>query len=384
VPRIDDARGFKRILLGIEDGEGNFHVAFLGKWSSYVLRDLQLAASRDKRLQEAAKLRATADEVYKRDYPYACGAEFCRMRFKSRNGLRIHAAAKARHQGDWEISTQPSLRVSLMADAADFTFEAFTPEGAVNFYRSKAAGGRFAFDYRDVWQAEHAKSFVVAKVMTADVLDDLHDAVDQAINDGLAFEDFRDNLEPILKAKGWWGKRPMTDPLTGEEREVQLGSNRRLQIIYDTNLRTSYAAGAYEQSMQAQALLPYWRYIDPSANPRLQHLGWSGTVLRKDNPWWASHLPPLAYNCHCYVDDLGPEDLSRHPLSASAPPDETYTYSIRAPARRVRSRLAFTLPSPTTSVSALALTAHWPISSPAHHRPSATSSRRFPRRQPAL
>ena len=38
---------------------------------------------------------------------------------------------------------------------------------------------------------------------------------------------------------------------------------------------------------------PYWRYQHNAAvHPRIQHLDWSGLVLRADDPWWGTHYPP--------------------------------------------------------------------------------------------
>jgi len=209
---------------------------------------------------------------------------------------------------------------------AAFDFTALPPEKAVEFFRRK--GFQIGFDYRDVWQAEHAKAFTVAKAMTADLLQDIRGVVDKALADGIAFEDFRGELEPILRARGWWGRQMMTDPLTGEDREVQLGSARRLQIIYDTNIRTSLAAGRWEQIQRVKAARPYLRYVDPNPNPRPEHLAWSGTILPADDPWWDTHYPPNGWNCTCYVDSLSEDDLDRYGFTRNdkAPPSPTRSY----------------------------------------------------------
>lgn len=199
----------------------------------------------------------------------------------------------------------------------DFEFHALPFEQAVKFFRAK--GLKAGFDYRDVWQQEHQRSFTVAKAMTVDLLQDIRGAVDQAIADGIDFEDFRNNLEPILKAKGWWGQRLMRDPLTGEKRQVELGSSRRLGIIYDTNLRTSYSEGRYQQAQAVKKYRPYVEYIDPSANPRPHHLAWSGTVVPLDSEWAQAHWPPLAYKCACEMNTLSESDVARENLEVTMP-----------------------------------------------------------------
>jgi uncharacterized protein with gpF-like domain len=210
--------------------------------------------------------------------------------------------------------------------AADFDFTAMPPEEAVKYFERK--GFKVGFAWQDVWQQEYARAFTVAKAMTTDLLQDIRTMVDKAIEDGIAFEDFKKNLTPILRARGWWGRQLMVDPLTKEKREVQLGSVRRLQIIYDMNLRMSYSAGSWEQVQRTKALLPYLRYVDPDARPRPEHLDWSGTVLPADDPWWESHYAPNGWNCKCYVDSLGQNDLDRYgyAISPAAPRDEMVTY----------------------------------------------------------
>ncbi len=108
------------------------------------------------------------------------------------------------------------------------------PREAVEHFRAK--GYHIGFDWRDTDAATHRHSFTVAKVMEVDILEDIRSEVDRAIAEGITFEEFHDNLEPRLKEKGWWGRQQMVDPLTGELRNVELGSPRRLRIIFDTHV----------------------------------------------------------------------------------------------------------------------------------------------------
>jgi SPP1 gp7 family putative phage head morphogenesis protein len=185
------------------------------------------------------------------------------------------------------------------------------PAEAVAFYRRK--GLELSFDWRDLHGEEHAKAFTVAKVMQADILRDLHEAVDRAISEGVPLEKWRKELEPVLREKGWWGRKAMEDPLTGEVREVQLGSPRRLRTIYDTNLRTSHAAGRWQQIQRTKARRPFLRYVhQDNANPRQHHKALHGLVLPVESPFWATHYPPNDFGCHCTVQQLSDRDLTRY------------------------------------------------------------------------
>lgn len=171
---------------------------------------------------------------------------------------------------------------------------------AIEFFRQK--GFKIGFDHRDVWQQEHQSSYTVAKAMNLDILKDIRGASDDALANGNTFENFRKNLKPTLVQKGWWGKAEMTDPLTKETKLVQLGSTRRLKVIYDTNLRTSHTEGQWQRIQETKDTFPYLMYSGGhSAHPRHLHLSWNGLVLRADDPFWQVHMPVKAWNCKCRV-----------------------------------------------------------------------------------
>ena len=107
------------------------------------------------------------------------------------------------------------------------------PTEAIAYFRTK--GLLESFSWQDVWQEEHSKAFTVAKMMNRDLLEDTRAALDKALADGQTFEQFKAEIMPKMKAKGWWGKAEMMDPATGKMKLVQLGSNSRLRTIFDTN-----------------------------------------------------------------------------------------------------------------------------------------------------
>lgn len=200
---------------------------------------------------------------------------------------------------------------------------AVRPEEAIRFFRDK--GYAIGFDWRDVWENEHAVAFTVAKAISLDVLADIRAAVDMAIADGITFRQFEQHLAPILQARGWWGRAEMTDPQTGETVIAQLGSRRRLGIIFDTNIRTSYAAGQWERIQRLKDRRPWLRYVAVmDERTRDDHRRWHGTVLPADDPWWATHFPPNGWRCRCSVQQLSDRDLSRYGFdpSSNAPPDD--------------------------------------------------------------
>jgi SPP1 gp7 family putative phage head morphogenesis protein len=169
------------------------------------------------------------------------------------------------------------------------------PEKAIEYFKSK--GYAFSWDWQDVWQEAQSLSFTVAKAMRLDVLQTIRDELQTALNDGMMLRDFQKNLEPKLKALGWWGKHEIIDA-DGVVTDVQLGSPWRLRTIYETNMRTSYQAGAYREMMDSMDDAPYGQFTAiRDQNTRPTHRSLDGLVFRLDDPFWDSHWPPLDWGC---------------------------------------------------------------------------------------
>lgn len=195
------------------------------------------------------------------------------------------------------------------------------PEEAIDFFRQK--GYRIGFDYRDVWQQEHQAAFTVAKAMQLDLLAEIRGFVDGAIAKGTTLATFQKELTPRLMDRGWWGKKEMVDPVDGETKLAQLGSPRRLETIFDTNLATAYSEGQWERIQRNQQLFPFLEYVrSASSNPRHTHLAYAGLVLRADDSFWQSHLPIKEWGCKCTVIQHSQRMLDREGLKVGQAPPE--------------------------------------------------------------
>lgn len=164
--------------------------------------------------------------------------------------------------------------------------------------------------WTDLWEAEHDHAFMVAGANRIDLLVDLRQAVDKAIADGTGLEAFRRDFDVIVAKHGW---------------DYNGGRNWRTRVIFETNLRTSYAAGRYAQLQALKKVRPFWRYrhSDSVQHPRPQHLAWNGLVLLADDPWWQTHFPANGWGCQCTVEGLNQRDLERLGKTGpdTAPPD---------------------------------------------------------------
>lgn len=184
------------------------------------------------------------------------------------------------------------------------------PRKALEFFKGKGYATSFA--WQDVWQYQHDEAFTVAKMMQVDLLKDVRAAVDKAISDGQTLDQFREALKPRLVEAGWWGRAEMTDPATGETSLVQLGSPRRLRVIFETNMQTAYAAGHWTQIQQTEKDAPFLMYDAVNdAQTRPEHAAWDGLVLRADDPWWQTHYPPNDWGCRCGVIQLSADQVGK-------------------------------------------------------------------------
>lgn len=181
--------------------------------------------------------------------------------------------------------------------------------------------------WTDIFESQHDHAFVVAGAMKQDLLDDLRGAVDRVIAQGITLQDFKKDFLRVVAQNGWSG-------WTGED--TAKGRAWRARVIYDTNLRTSYAAGRFVQMKTVAASRPFWRYRhnDSVEHPRPEHVKLNGLVLRHDDPFWRTHYPPNGWGCKCYVETMSVRDLSRtgkQPDTAPPIEYETVTIGTRGP-----------------------------------------------------
>lgn len=184
---------------------------------------------------------------------------------------------------------------------------AMKPARIIEFLRRKDY--KIAWHWQDTWQEAHARVKTVAKVTRLDILQDLYAALDQAIKQGQTARWYRKQLEPVLKAKGWWGIIEQTNPDTGEPEPIQAGSPWRLDTIFRTNTSTLYSAGRWESQVQDTGR-PYWLYVAVrDLRTRRAHMELNGKCFPASHPFWQSFYPPNGWNCRCSVIALTSEEV---------------------------------------------------------------------------
>lgn len=204
------------------------------------------------------------------------------------------------------------------------------PTEALGYFKGK--GLRPTFSYADMIGRANDQAFTVAKMLDVDLLAQVRTSLDAAMANGTPFGEWRRELEPILRAAGWWGKGPMPDPITGQVVNAQLGSAWRLETIFRTNLQTAYAAGQWQEIQQQAELAPFLMYdaVDDFRTRDL-HRAWDGKVLPVNSPWWRTHYPPNGWNCRCGVIQLDAEQLASMGITPQADPPSDGFYSWTNP-----------------------------------------------------
>lgn len=194
-----------------------------------------------------------------------------------------------------------------------------TPREVTDYFDQK--GLRPAFSWQDVWGEEHAYAFTVAKATELELLTAFKTSIGAALAKGQSFETWRAGLMPTLARLGWAEPRTVVDP-TGqaEPAEVAFSSPARLRTIFWSNMNSARSAGQWERAQRSKAALPYVLYVrTASADPRPEHLGWVGTILHLDDPWWQTHWPPNGWGCKCSVRQVTARERDRLLATPAAP-----------------------------------------------------------------
>lgn len=167
---------------------------------------------------------------------------------------------------------------------------------ASEFFRGKAKIVETK-EWREMMREQHDRAFTVAGLACESSLKGIRRLVQKAIDEGQTEKDFRKSLQAVLEENG---------------AELRGALKRRAKVIFDTNIRTSYAAGRLRQLEAAKSVSPYWVYRHGgSANPRPEHLAMDGKVLPADDPAWKLIYPPNGWGCSCVVEAVSERQLKK-------------------------------------------------------------------------
>ena len=170
---------------------------------------------------------------------------------------------------------------------------------------------QLSFDYDEIKFEAHQRAFTVAKVTQIELLAEIQESLETAFVEGQSFESWRKNLKPTLEKRGWLGLTSVTDPKTGETKDIFVGA-RRLKTIFYTNARTAYAQSEARAGYELP-LSEYIRYVAIMDNRvRPEHAALHGKIAHRDDKFWATNYPPNGWNCRCAVEFVSKDEMDAH------------------------------------------------------------------------
>jgi hypothetical protein len=200
---------------------------------------------------------------------------------------------------------------SLPIDLAKIELTPLSFDEAIKFWQGKVA--MTPEEFYALAAECRAKAFTVTGVARMDMIEDVHAAIDAALEQGITLRDFKKMVGDIGLPE------------------------YRMDTIFNTNIQGAYNTGRVKQQTDPDVLArrPYWQYIHALGvkEPRPDHLAMDGMVYRADDPIWDEWYPHQGsrgdwYNCHCRVRTLSDFELEelgvevQNPTGASRDPGE--------------------------------------------------------------
>jgi len=149
-------------------------------------------------------------------------------------------------------------------------------------------------EFRALREEARRRAFWVSGLAALDMVQEVMDALEEALREGTTFGDFQKALSERVKSA--WGE----------------GSRHRLEAVLRTNLQLAYGAGRWKEAVSTRELRPYWGLsvvLDGRTSEVCRPL--AGVVLPADDPFWRTHVPPLHYNCRTVLVTYAREEGER-------------------------------------------------------------------------
>jgi SPP1 gp7 family putative phage head morphogenesis protein len=149
--------------------------------------------------------------------------------------------------------------------------------------------------YASLESAARARAFTVSGLATLDMVQDVFNRLQTALEQGVPFEAWQRGLPQGLQKA--WGK----------------GSAYRLQTIFDTNLQSAYSAGRWKSVVESGREFVGLEVVDDGRTSNIC-IRLRGVVLPVDDPFWKTKgIPPYHYRCRTVVVSYRQADMVQPP-----------------------------------------------------------------------
>lgn len=169
---------------------------------------------------------------------------------------------------------------------------------AADFWRAKVP--LTAERVQSLSAAARERAFTVAGLAKQRMVESVFTGLQQAIEAGESFGEFKNRIREVIAEKGWTGQRDF-----------------RVQTIFRTNIQTAYNTGKWQQIQEAGDALEFLQYdAVGDSRTRPTHAALDGKVFRKDSPFWQEWYPPNGFNCRCTVRAMSKAEMEARGLKA--------------------------------------------------------------------
>lgn len=172
-------------------------------------------------------------------------------------------------------------------------------KAAVEFWQSKIKLSPGEFN--KLSDEAQMKAFAVSGIAKGDELETVFNALAQAVEGNIGFEDFKKQCGDIFAKRGWTGVKAW-----------------RVDNIFRTNVQSAYMAGRWKQASAAAALRPYGQYSAvKDSRSRPLHYALHGVVYPLDHEFWDTWWPLNGFRCRCNVKTLSESQVKKRGLKVS-------------------------------------------------------------------
>lgn len=171
--------------------------------------------------------------------------------------------------------------------------EGVTPEEAIAWWKQRAR--LTDAEVRALDEGARRRAFYVTGLARRDLVQLVSDGIQAALENGETLPQFKERIKEAIQAQGW--------------------HERRVELIFRTNMHAAYAAGRWKKIQAVKKARPYLQYIARMIRTRPSHAILHLLVYPVDHEFWKSNYPPNGFRCHCDAITLSARQVERRGLA---------------------------------------------------------------------
>ena len=171
--------------------------------------------------------------------------------------------------------------------------EGVTPEAAIAWWKQRAK--LTDAEARALTEGARQRAFYVTGLARRDLVQLVSDGIQAALENGETLDSFRERITDAIRAEGW--------------------HDRRVELIFRTNMQSAYAAGRWKKIQAVKASRPYLQYVARMVRTRPSHAILHRLIYPVDHEFWKTNYPPNGFRCHCHVVTLSSRQVEKRGLT---------------------------------------------------------------------